>query len=55
MEFLRAEGYDQLGEDEKEVLVCGNMPNGNKLCSIFLQAVLEICHGWNILPSLYHE
>ncbi len=32
MEFLRAEGYDQLGDDEKEVLECDNCFNKVKLC-----------------------
>ncbi len=27
VEFLRAKGYDQLGEDEKEVLTCSNCFN----------------------------
>ncbi len=38
-------------EDES---VSVGTPSVNKLCS-FLQAALEVCHGWNFLQYLYRE
>ncbi len=51
MEFLRAEGYDQLGEDEKEVLACGNCVT-MLVASSCLATPLSMAFFYPPLPNL---
>ncbi len=54
VEFLRAEGYDQLGEDEKKVLECGNCFNDISrehlpryaISMAFFTRICQICPSW---------